>query len=144
LVGGGVRDLITLDEYLSLGVRRVILGTAAFRDQPRETVQQKILDLLASENVAVEDLVKDAVSRDQALDAFGAPPRCVRTNSTLTQFSPITFGRAKPALAWRAWVALGPPEVGPLGQAWDGPPGEVQTGSIGRAAGVEAAIANGG
>lgn len=29
-VGGGIRDLITLDEYLSLGVCRVILGTAAF------------------------------------------------------------------------------------------------------------------
>ena len=47
-----------------------LLDTAPFRDQPRETVQKKILDILASEKVAVEDLVKDAVSRDQALDAF--------------------------------------------------------------------------
>ena len=47
-----------------------MLGTAPFRDQPRETVQRKILDILASEKVSVEDLVKDAVSRDQALDAF--------------------------------------------------------------------------
>ena len=28
--GGGIRDLVALDDYLSLGVRRVILGTAAF------------------------------------------------------------------------------------------------------------------
>jgi hypothetical protein len=47
-----------------------LLATAPFRDQPRETIQKKILDILASEKVAVEDLVKDAVSRDQALDAF--------------------------------------------------------------------------
>jgi hypothetical protein len=47
-----------------------LLGTAPFRDQPRETVQRMILEILASEKVNVEDLVKDAVSRDQALDAF--------------------------------------------------------------------------
>jgi hypothetical protein len=48
-----------------------LLATAPFRDQPRESIQKRILDILASEKVAVEDLVKDAVSRDQALDAFG-------------------------------------------------------------------------
>jgi hypothetical protein len=47
-----------------------LLATAPFRDQPRESIQKKILDILASEKIAVEDLVKDAVSRDQALDAF--------------------------------------------------------------------------
>lgn len=47
-----------------------VLGTAPFREQPREAVQKKILDVLAAEKVAAEDLVKDAVSRDQALDAF--------------------------------------------------------------------------
>jgi phosphoribosylformimino-5-aminoimidazole carboxamide ribotide isomerase len=31
-VGGGIRDLVTVDEYLYLGVCRVILGTAAFTD----------------------------------------------------------------------------------------------------------------
>ncbi|MBM4331065.1 MAG: 1-(5-phosphoribosyl)-5-[(5-phosphoribosylamino)methylideneamino]imidazole-4-carboxamide isomerase [Deltaproteobacteria bacterium] len=30
--GGGIRDLATVEDYLSLGVRRVILGTAAFAD----------------------------------------------------------------------------------------------------------------
>jgi phosphoribosylformimino-5-aminoimidazole carboxamide ribotide isomerase len=31
-VGGGIRDMVTLDDYLSLGIRRVILGTAAIAD----------------------------------------------------------------------------------------------------------------
>jgi phosphoribosylformimino-5-aminoimidazole carboxamide ribotide isomerase len=31
-VGGGIRDFIAVDDYLSRGVRRVILGTAAFSD----------------------------------------------------------------------------------------------------------------
>ncbi|MBU0514585.1 MAG: 1-(5-phosphoribosyl)-5-[(5-phosphoribosylamino)methylideneamino]imidazole-4-carboxamide isomerase [Proteobacteria bacterium] len=31
-VGGGVRDMASLDRYLDLGVARVILGTAALRD----------------------------------------------------------------------------------------------------------------
>lgn len=31
-VGGGIRDLFTVDDYLSLGVSRVILGTVAFTD----------------------------------------------------------------------------------------------------------------
>ena len=31
-VGGGIRDRVTLDDYLSLGIRRVILGTAAIVD----------------------------------------------------------------------------------------------------------------
>jgi phosphoribosylformimino-5-aminoimidazole carboxamide ribotide isomerase len=32
-VGGGIRDLKTIDEYLGMGVRWVILGTAALRDK---------------------------------------------------------------------------------------------------------------
>jgi phosphoribosylformimino-5-aminoimidazole carboxamide ribotide isomerase len=31
-VGGGIRNLETVDEYLSGGIQRVILGTAAYRD----------------------------------------------------------------------------------------------------------------
>jgi phosphoribosylformimino-5-aminoimidazole carboxamide ribotide isomerase len=33
-VGGGVRDLATIEDYLSSGVRWVILGTAAFQNRP--------------------------------------------------------------------------------------------------------------
>jgi phosphoribosylformimino-5-aminoimidazole carboxamide ribotide isomerase len=33
-VGGGVRDLATIEDYLSSGVRWVILGTAAFQARP--------------------------------------------------------------------------------------------------------------
>jgi phosphoribosylformimino-5-aminoimidazole carboxamide ribotide isomerase len=31
-LGGGIRDLATIDAWLSLGIRRVIIGTAAVRD----------------------------------------------------------------------------------------------------------------
>jgi phosphoribosylformimino-5-aminoimidazole carboxamide ribotide isomerase len=33
-VGGGIRDLATIEDYLSSGVRWVILGTAAFKNRP--------------------------------------------------------------------------------------------------------------
>lgn len=33
-VGGGIRDMKRVEDYLSLGVRRVILGTAAVRNYP--------------------------------------------------------------------------------------------------------------
>lgn len=33
-VGGGIRDMKRVEEYLSLGVKRVILGTAAIRNYP--------------------------------------------------------------------------------------------------------------
>ena len=33
-VGGGIRDLTTVDDYLSSGVKWVILGTAAFQNRP--------------------------------------------------------------------------------------------------------------
>jgi phosphoribosylformimino-5-aminoimidazole carboxamide ribotide isomerase len=33
-VGGGIRDLATIEDYLSSGVRWVILGTAAFQSRP--------------------------------------------------------------------------------------------------------------
>jgi len=33
-VGGGIRDMVTLDDYLSLGIRRVILGTVALTHPP--------------------------------------------------------------------------------------------------------------
>jgi phosphoribosylformimino-5-aminoimidazole carboxamide ribotide isomerase len=31
-VGGGIRDLSTIDDYINSGVSRIILGTAAFKD----------------------------------------------------------------------------------------------------------------
>ncbi|MBQ4626778.1 MAG: 1-(5-phosphoribosyl)-5-((5-phosphoribosylamino)methylideneamino)imidazole-4-carboxamide isomerase, partial [Clostridia bacterium] len=33
-VGGGIRDMKRIEDYLSLGVKRVILGTAAIRNYP--------------------------------------------------------------------------------------------------------------
>jgi hypothetical protein len=47
-----------------------LLKTEQFKSKDRDEVQKAILNILANENVAVEDVVKDAVARDQALDAF--------------------------------------------------------------------------
>lgn len=49
---------------------RQLLLTDDFKNLERAAVQKRILNTLRTENVRVEDLVKDAVARDQALDAF--------------------------------------------------------------------------
>ena len=47
-VGGGIRNMETVDTYLSLGVDRVILGTAAVTDRPfLEAALQKYGDKIA-------------------------------------------------------------------------------------------------
>jgi O-methyltransferase involved in polyketide biosynthesis len=42
----------------------------SFKQKPREEVQRRVLELLASEGVSTEMLIKDAIARDQALDSF--------------------------------------------------------------------------
>lgn len=49
-----------------------LLRTAQYKSMDRSATQQALLGLLAAEKARVEDLVRDAVSRDQALDAFQA------------------------------------------------------------------------
>lgn len=49
-----------------------LLLTDALKDKGREMVQKGILNILNSENVPVEDVVKDAMARDKALDSFEA------------------------------------------------------------------------
>ena len=49
---------------------RALLQTGEFKGLDRAAVQKRILGVLDSEGVKVEDLVKDAIARDQALDAF--------------------------------------------------------------------------
>lgn len=41
-IGGGIRDMETVDKYLSIGVGRVILGTAALKDETflKEAIQK--------------------------------------------------------------------------------------------------------
>jgi hypothetical protein len=51
---------------------RQLLETDAFKGRERSDVQKRILEVLAKEHVEPEQLVKDAVARDQALDAFEA------------------------------------------------------------------------
>ena len=49
---------------------RQLLEMESFKGQPREAMQSRILETLSKDRVDAEDLVKDAVARDQALDAF--------------------------------------------------------------------------
>jgi hypothetical protein len=46
------------------------LSTDPYKGLDRERIQQRVIDLLAIAKVPSEDLVRDAVSRDQALDAY--------------------------------------------------------------------------
>lgn len=54
-IGGGIRDLKTVEQYLSIGVGRVILGTAAVKDRP---FLQRAAELYG-EKIAVGADVKD-------------------------------------------------------------------------------------
>jgi hypothetical protein len=49
---------------------RKLLLTDEFKNLGREAVQKRILGMLGGEKVEVEDLVRDAIARDQALDSF--------------------------------------------------------------------------
>jgi hypothetical protein len=52
-------------------LKRLIAG-APFKNLAHEEIQKKVLDLLSSEGVSAEVIVKDAMARDQALDSFEA------------------------------------------------------------------------
>ncbi len=47
-----------------------MLRSVDFKNQPKESVQKKVLEVLHSENVATEVIVKDAMARDRVLDSF--------------------------------------------------------------------------
>jgi len=47
-----------------------VVENESFKQKPREEVQRRVLELLASEGVSTEMLIKDAMARDQALDSF--------------------------------------------------------------------------
>jgi chromosome segregation ATPase len=49
---------------------KAVLGTEPYRSQERAAAQQALLNLLRSEQIQTEDLVKEAMAQDQALDAF--------------------------------------------------------------------------
>jgi hypothetical protein len=53
-------------------IERVIklLRTEQFKTMPPDTIKQSLLGMLAAENVPAVDLVKDAIARDKAIDAF--------------------------------------------------------------------------
>lgn len=47
-----------------------LLSTAPYKGMDRAALQQAVLALLTAQQVGVEDLVKDAIFRDQSLDAY--------------------------------------------------------------------------
>ncbi|MBZ5496676.1 MAG: DUF4164 domain-containing protein [Acidobacteriia bacterium] len=47
-----------------------LLNTEPYRSQDRAAAQRALLSLLSSEHIQAEDLVKEAMAQDQALDAF--------------------------------------------------------------------------
>jgi uncharacterized protein YlxW (UPF0749 family) len=47
-----------------------VLQAEPYRSMDRPAAQKALLAVLADQNIAAEDLVKDAIARDQALDAF--------------------------------------------------------------------------
>ncbi len=49
---------------------RELLLTEEFKKLSREDAQKKLMTVLAGDGVAAEDLVKDAIARDRAMDAF--------------------------------------------------------------------------
>jgi hypothetical protein len=51
---------------------RRALDTESAQGRDRQRTQQELLGRLASEKVPVEDLVRDVIARDQALDAYEA------------------------------------------------------------------------
>ncbi len=50
-------------------LKQVVLGEP-LKNKSREEIQRAVLDMLHSEGIPVEDVVKDAIARDQALDEF--------------------------------------------------------------------------
>jgi hypothetical protein len=53
-------------------IERVVklLRTDQFKSMDDETIKKSLLGMLAAENVPAEDIVKDAIARDKAIDAF--------------------------------------------------------------------------
>jgi hypothetical protein len=103
-------------------LKRLIAG-APFKNLAHEEIQKKVLDLLSSEGVSAEVIVKDAMARDQALDSFEA---CVsekmrerreaykkRSLEIELQINDLQAERAKlgeqmerDEAAWREWKKL--------------------------------------
>lgn len=51
---------------------RQLVGSERYKGMSKEEVQKSILDLLSSESVPAEEVVRDAMARDKALDSFEA------------------------------------------------------------------------
>jgi hypothetical protein len=49
-----------------------VVSSEAFKNKPLEEARKSVLDMLKAEGVAAEEIVKDAIARDHALDSFEA------------------------------------------------------------------------
>jgi hypothetical protein len=54
----------------TIGKLEELLKTEQYKSMDRAAAQKAVLGVLQAQKAAVEDLVKDAIARDQALDAF--------------------------------------------------------------------------
>ena len=82
------------------------LNSDPIRAMDRSAAQREALRMLAVEKVDVEDLVKDAVSRDQALDAYEdsiSRTRVQRIRSLEDQRKRIEQQIAAEESRWREW-----------------------------------------
>jgi len=57
--------------WTALRLKR-LLESEQFKSMEPEAVRKSVLSILAQEKISVEDIVKDVIGRDQALDAFEA------------------------------------------------------------------------
>ena len=60
------------ERHWNLSRLQAVLRSDRFRNREFAAAQKDLLDLLSADRVAAEDLVKEAVAQDQALDAFEA------------------------------------------------------------------------
>jgi hypothetical protein len=83
----GIQPLAVEGERWSIDTLYRMVVSAPYKDMPREQAQPAILANLAAKKVDVKDLVKDAMTRDKAIDSFGAQvfQKLVEHRQTRTQ-----------------------------------------------------------
>jgi hypothetical protein len=67
----GIQPLTVEGERWSIDALYRMVASAPYKDMPREQAQPAILAALTTKKVDVKELVKDAMTRDKAIDAYG-------------------------------------------------------------------------
>jgi hypothetical protein len=68
----GIQPISVEGERWSIDTLYRMVVSAPYKDLPRDQAQPTILAALATKKIDVKDLVKDAMGRDKAIDAYGA------------------------------------------------------------------------